>query len=194
MLIPKTPLRAARLLMVVIAALSVVVGCASNQPQINMSDEQNFDAIDTFYVQVPLNSVNPAIDDHMVTAISSVLQSRGLKPASKENADIEVGYFPTVASKEGGASVNIGLGTGVFGRSSGISLGSIFSVPVGEQVTQYQNLQIDIVKDGAFIYSAVGSVEIEAQDSITVQQELTKLVSELLQSYPVKMASVAEPE
>ena len=49
----------------------------------------------------------------------------------------------------------------------------------------YQNLQIDVIKDGQFIYSATGSAELEKSDSISIQQSLTELVGELLASYPV---------
>lgn len=97
-----------------------------------------------------------------------------------------ISFFPSTESKEGGTSLNIGLGTGSYGRSGGISIGGIFSIPVGEQVTQYQNLQIDMLQNTTVIYSAAGSAELEAADRITAQEALTKLVSELLEPYPVK--------
>ena len=131
MYVLKISSRFTRLMLLLAVSFGILAGCASNKPQINMNDEQNFAAITTFYIQPPLNSHNETIENHLAGAISSVLMSRGLRPATKENADIEVGFFPSTALKEGGSSVNIGLGTGVFGRSSGISLGSIFSVPAG---------------------------------------------------------------
>ncbi|QJR82887.1 DUF4136 domain-containing protein [Alteromonas pelagimontana] len=194
MLLQKTRLHARLLLFVAFLSCGLVVGCASNKPQIEISDDHNFSAINTFYVRPPLNSVNATIENHMMSSITSILQSKGLQAASKENADVEVSFFPSTASKEDGKSVSFGLGTGVFGRSTGISLGSIFSVPVGEQVSQYQNLQIDIIEDGAFIYSAVGSAELDANDSITIQKELTSLVRELLQPYPAKVETPMEPQ
>ena len=78
------------------------------------------------------------------------------------------------------------MGTGSFGRSGGISLGSIFSIPVGEQTTLQQGLQIDMVKDGKFIYSASGVVELESKDSISIQNKLDELVIRLLEQYPPK--------
>ena len=166
-----------------------LAGCASNKPQIKMREETNFATLKTFYVQPPLNSVNPTLEQHMASTITTVLQGKGLTAASEEDADIKVGFFPSSRVEEGGSSVSIGLGTGVFGRSGGISLGSIFSVPVGEQVTEYQNLQIEVVQDGEFIYSAAGSAELEASDSITVQQALTTLVETLLEPFPANRAN-----
>lgn len=175
--------------MLVFLFCALLVGCASNKPQIKMLEETNFAALKTFYVQPPLNSFNPTLEQHMASTITTVLQGKGLTVASEDEADIRVGFFPSNRVEEGGSSVSIGLGTGVFGRSGGISLGSIFSVPVGEQVTEYQNLQIEVVQDGEFIYSAAGSAELEANDSITVQQALTELVETLLQPFPANRAN-----
>ena len=175
--------------MLVFLFCALLVGCASNKPQIKMLEETNFAALKTFYVQPPLNSFNPTLEQHMASTITTVLQGKGLTVASEDEADIRVGFFPSNRVEEGGSSVSIGLGTGVFGRSGGISLGSIFSVPVGEQVTEYQNLQIEVIQDGEFIYSAAGSAELEASDSITVQQALTELVETLLQPFPANRAN-----
>jgi len=175
--------------MLVFLFCALLVGCASNKPQIKMLEETNFAALKTFYVQPPLNSFNPTLEQHMASTITTVLQGKGLTVASEDEADIRVGFFPSNRVEEGGSSVSIGLGTGVFGRSGGISLGSIFSVPVGEQVTEYQNLQIEVVQDGEFIYSAAGSAELEANDSISVQQALSELVVTLLQPFPANRSN-----
>lgn len=166
--------------------LFVISGCASNKPEINISEEQNFADIDTFYVQPPVNVSNETIANHMQTSIGNILTSKGLRSTNQDEADVTVMFYPSTAKKEDGKSISFGLGTGTFGRSGGISLGSVFSVPVGEQVSQYQNLQIDVIKDGQFIYSAVGSTELDAKDSITIQKNLTELVTSLLAPYPAK--------
>lgn len=167
-------------------------GCASQKPQVEMLDDYNFSLLNTFYVRPPLNSVNQTIENHIASSINEILIQKGLSPVSREEADIEVAFFPSTALRDEGKSVSIGLGTGVFGRSGSISLGSIFNIPVGDQVTQYQNLQIDIVKNGEFIYSAAGSAELETHDSITIQNALTALVRELLEQYPSKATEKAD--
>lgn len=181
-------IRNVRFILVALIAALTLAGCASNKPQIKKVEDFNFASVNTFFVKPPLNSVNPTIENHLAASITDILTRKGLTPVSKEEADVEVGFFPSTALKENGKSVSIGLGTGVFGRSSGISLGSIFNIPVGEQVTQYQNLQIDIVENGNFIYSAAGSAELETHDSITIQTALTELVNELLEPYPQKLS------
>ncbi len=181
-------MRNVRFILVALIAALTLAGCASNKPQIKKVENFNFASVNTFFVKPPLNSVNPTIENHLAASITDILTRKGLTPVSKEEADVEVGFFPSTALKENGKSVSIGLGTGVFGRSSGISLGSIFNIPVGEQVTQYQNLQIDIVENGNFIYSAAGSAELETHDSITIQTALTELVNELLEPYPQKLS------
>ena len=181
-------MRNVRFILVALIAALTLAGCASNKPQIKKVENFNFASVNTFFVKPPLNSVNPTIENHLAASITDTLTRKGLTPVSKEEADVEVGFFPSTALKENGKSVSIGLGTGVFGRSSGISLGSIFNIPVGEQVTQYQNLQIDIVENGNFIYSAAGSAELETHDSITIQTALTELVNELLEPYPQKLS------
>ncbi|MBU3022035.1 DUF4136 domain-containing protein [Aestuariibacter sp. A3R04] len=175
-----------RKFLLLIALLIAIAGCASNKPEISISKEQNFAAIDTFYIQPPVNVSNKTIANHMMATINTILTHKGLRAASQGEADVTVVFYPSTAKKEEGKSISFGLGTGTFGRSGGISLGSVFSVPVGEQESQYQNLQIDVVKGGQFIYSAVGSTELDAKDSIAIQQNLTELVTALLAPYPAK--------
>ena len=168
-------------------SLALVVGCAS-KPQVSVDDTQNFADIKTFYIQAPLNPVNETLANHLSSTITERLITKGLTPTTENDADVSVGYLPSTTTKEDGTTLNLGLGTGTFGRSGGISLGSIFSIPVGEQTSFQQGLQIDIVKDGKFIYSASGSVELESKDSISIQNKLDELVTSLLEQYPARVA------
>jgi len=161
-----------------------ISACSSNKPQVNIDDTQNFADIKTFYIQPPVNPINATLANHLSSSITQRLIEKGLTPASEENADIAVGYLPSTSTKEDGTTLNLGLGTGSFGRSGGISLGSIFSIPVGEQTTLQQGLQIDMVKDSKFIYSASGVIELESKDSISIQKKLDELVIALLEKYP----------
>ena len=168
-------------------SLVLVVGCAS-KPQVSVDDTQNFADIKTFYIQAPLNPINETLANHLSSTITERLITKGLTPTAENEADVSVGYLPSTTTKEDGTTLNLGLGTGTFGRSGGISLGSIFSIPVGEQTSFQQGLQIDIVKDGKFIYSASGSVELESKDSISIQNKLDELVTSLLEQYPARVA------
>ncbi|MFZ8198340.1 DUF4136 domain-containing protein [Alteromonas portus] len=150
----------------------------------SVDESQNFADIKTFYIQSPLNPINETLANHLSSTITEQLVTKGLTPSEEENADVSVGYLPSTTAKEDGTTLNLGLGTGSFGRSGGISLGSIFSIPVGEQTSLQQGLQIDMVKDGKFIYSASGSVELESKDSISIQKKLDELVIKLLEQYP----------
>lgn len=162
---------------------TIAAGCSSH-PKVNVDNGQNFSDIKTFYIKAPLNSTNAVLAQHVSSTITKNLISKGLTPSTDNNADVSVGYLPSTSTKEDGATLNLGLGTGSFGRSRGISIGSIFSIPVGEQTTLQQSLQIDIVKDGNFIYSASGSIDLKAKDSISVQNALDELIGTLLEQYP----------
>ena len=162
---------------------ALIAGCSS-KPQVSVDESQNFADIKTFYIQSPLNPINETLANHLSSTITEQLVTKGLTPSEEENADVSVGYLPSTTAKEDGTTLNLGLGTGSFGRSGGISLGSIFSIPVGEQTSLQQGLQIDMVKDGKFIYSASGSVELESKDSISIQKKLDELVIKLLEQYP----------
>ncbi|MDY6977967.1 MAG: DUF4136 domain-containing protein [Pseudomonadota bacterium] len=167
-------------------SLALVVGCAS-KPQVSVDDTQNFADIKTFYIQAPLNPINETLANHLSSTITERLITKGLTPTTENDADVSVGYLPSTTTKEDGTTLSLGLGTGTFGRSGGISLGSIFSIPVGEQTSFQQSLQIDIVKDGNFIYSASGSIELESKDSISIQNKLDELVTSLLEQYPARI-------
>lgn len=163
-----------------------LTACTTTKPQVSVDDNQNFSEIRTFYIAPPATQVNETLKAHVESTISDTLQAKGLTYAAEDVADVTVGYLPSTSSKDDGTTLSLGLGTGSYGRSGGISLGSIFNIPVGEQVSLHQTLQIDIVKDGQFIYSASGSIKLESKDSLSVQQKLDELISSLLAQYPSK--------
>ena len=66
-----------------------LAGCASNKPEINISESHNFAALNTFYVTPPLNAINEVIENQVANAITRTLQSKGLTPSSEEDADID---------------------------------------------------------------------------------------------------------
>ncbi len=173
-----------QLLFCLIAFGGLLTGCASNAPSISLNETQDFQSIDSFHVKPPLNSVNSTLENSIAETIANVMTEKGLTEVSKDEAGVFIGFFPFVESKDDGTRLNIGLGSGTFGRSGGISIGSVFSIPVGEQFTEYQNLQIDITKENTFVYSASGSTEIKSNDAITVQRALNELVESLLANYP----------
>ena len=176
--------RKIQLLFCLIAFGGLLTGCASNAPSISLDETQDFQSINSFYVKPPLNSVNPTLESSIAETIAKVMTAKGLTEVSQDDADVFIGFFPFVESKDNGTRLNIGLGSGIFGRSGGISIGSVFSIPVGEQFTEYQNLQIDVTKENTFVYTASGSTEIKASDAITVQRALNELVESLLDNYP----------
>jgi hypothetical protein len=159
-------------------------GCAASGPTVSLDKSQDFKEIDSFFVKSPLNSVNPTLENSIAQDITSALSEKGLSSTTENLADVVVSFFPYTETKEGGAQLNIGLGTGTFGRSGAIMLGGVLSVPVGEQFSDYQNLQIEVINKSTVIYSASGSIEIESNDVIALQQALNQLVLSLLDSYP----------
>ena len=184
----ETTLSVNKIKAVLLVAMCVLVlsACSSNKPQVSVDETQNFADIKTFHIPAPVKPINATLANHLSSTITQHLIAKGLAPASEDNADITVVYLPSNSTKEDGTTLNLGLGTGSFGRSGGISLGSIFSIPVGEQTTLQQGLQIDMVKDGKFIYSASGVVELESKDSISIQNKLDELAIRLLEQYPPK--------
>ncbi|MEG3766496.1 DUF4136 domain-containing protein [Alteromonas sp. 14N.309.X.WAT.G.H12] len=173
-----------RYVLIGLITLFIISGCASHNTQIEIDPKQDFAQLHTFYVHPPLNSINPQIENQLIIAIADILQQKGYVLAAQDIADMQVGFQPSTSSKENSTRLNLGLGTGVFGRSGGISLGSIFSIPVGEQVTDYQALQIDVVTGNTFIYSAAGSAKLSSRDAITVQNSLNELIRQLLADFP----------
>lgn len=170
--------------------ISTLAGCASTGPDVNYDKALDFSQLHTFTIIPSDNTTAPTLMLHVEKAIEQVLISRGLQKVvqgsseNTESSDIEVSFIASSMTKEDGTTLNVGLGTGSYSRSGSISLGSIFSIPIGDQVSLHQTLQIDITKDSQIIYSASGSVEIDSKDTISIQQKLDELVESLLASFP----------
>jgi len=166
------------------ALLLLTTACASQNAMVKVKNKQDFEGIKTFFVQQPLNEMHPGLQNHLESRIVQQLTQRGLKPSTQENADVTVEYASSFSTRADINAPQIGTGFGDYGRSGGISMGGIYSFPIAQRDLYYQGLVIDIEKDGHFVYSAGASIELEAQDTISVQARLNKLVDKLLEEYP----------
>lgn len=183
-------------LVIFLLFISMLSGCTSTGPDINYDNEMDFSEIHTFAITSSESTTAQALVLHVEERIAQELIAKKLLRVTQgiaeekgnnehaKGADIEVSFTVSTLTKEDGTTLSVGLGTGSYSRSGGISLGSIFSIPVGEQVSLHQTLQIDISKDNRIIYSASGSAEIDSKDSISIQQTLDKLVVSLLARFP----------
>lgn len=172
-----------RFLLVFFMASIFLFGCSSS-PKVDYDKTTNFSTIKSFSLAQSLDSPDQVRSDLITNSIEKHLTSKGLNKTDGSESDIFVSFYAVLSEEPNNTSFSFGLGTGIGGRSGGISLGSILSVPVGKQSVFYQNLRIDIFQGNTIIWSGVDEVEIETGNGIELQTKIDELVTNILTLFP----------
>lgn len=99
--------------------------------------------------------------------------------------DFNVAYALLTQDKPKDSGLSIGLGTGTFGRSGGIGIGTSVGVPLGSDTAKIQTIQIDIVdpKTKTLIWRGSDSYDFDAGGNEKAQ-DTAKAVSRILAQFP----------
>ncbi|MEO9944559.1 DUF4136 domain-containing protein [Paraglaciecola sp.] len=159
------------------------LGCSTSS-QIDYDKTVSFSDIQSFSLDLPVDSPDQLRSTLLSNSIEQNLTAKGLNKTEASQSDIAVSYFAVTSTEPSNSSFSIGLGTGFGGRSGGISLGSIVSLPLGKQETIYQSLRIDIQQGDRIIWSGIDEIEIDSGNSIELQTKIDELVAKILASFP----------
>ncbi|MFT2091114.1 DUF4136 domain-containing protein [Paraglaciecola sp. 2405UD69-4] len=161
----------------------ICLGCSTTR-QIDYDKTVSFSNINSFSLDQPIESPDQLRSTLISNSIEQNLISKGLNKTETAQGDIDVSYFAVTSTEPNRSSFSIGLGTGIGGRSGGISLGSILSLPLGKQEIIYQSLRIDIQQGDKIIWSGIDEIEIDSGNSVELQTKIGELVESILRSFP----------
>lgn len=161
----------------------VTAGCTTTSNLI-VDDQIDFQSLKTFSVK-PVNApVELPSQTLFLDLIAQSMVEKGLRPVS-DGGDIVVRYSLYFGEEQDPSTLSIGLGTGSASRSGSISIGSIFSVPVGNDLIAPLILNVSMTKEGKEIWFNADRVNINKNDPANYPEQQKDLVEKVLAPFPL---------
>ncbi|MCH4294810.1 DUF4136 domain-containing protein [Shewanella sp. 3B26] len=126
--------------------LSLLLTACQSSPTTDYDPKVNFGAMKTFALLSPPQTTDPLSSERIRTSVEQSLLAKGFSESA--TPDFKVTWAFETGSKPSGSGLSIGLGSGSWGRSGGVSLGTSVGIPLGGDKL-YQLIQIDVLSSGA---------------------------------------------
>jgi hypothetical protein len=168
---------------------SALLSACSSKPYIDYDTDYNFGRATSYFIITTTGNENenePLMASRVQAAIDSELKTLGLSPAiSRQQADLAVSYSLTSEDRPNNNRVSVGMGTGSYGRSSGISVGGSVSRPVGGDTRRYIVIQIDMHPGSQerLIWRSRDALELRG-DPARRAEDAQRMVRRLLAGFP----------
>jgi len=162
----------------------VFLGACSSKPKNDYDLNYDFKTLQSFSQLAPQPNDDPLSAQRIQTEISQQLRQKGFTE-SQSSPDFSVAYRLLTQDKPKDSGLSIGLGTGSFGRSGGIGIGTSVGVPLGSDTAKIQTIQIDIIdtKTNKLIWRGSDSFDFDAGGDKKAQ-DTAKAVSRILAQFP----------
>ncbi len=164
-----------------------VLGCTSNSMQLHHDQNVSFADVDSYYV----SSVNNQ-QDGITVALQQItldfLDSHGKLVADIEAVDAHFEIDHYEQERPNDSHLSIGLGTGSYGRSGGISIGTNVIVPIGADTLLYAGVTVRIMVAGNLVWSATSYREIADSDILKAKSEA---LSEIIANFPISRKALS---
>ncbi|ABM25973.1 conserved hypothetical protein [Shewanella sp. W3-18-1] len=172
-----------RYLAILLSALVLLSACSS-KPKNDYDLNYDFAALRSFTQLTPQPTDDPLSAQRIQTEINDQLTQKGFVE-NTTSPDFNVTYALLTQDKPKDSGLSIGLGTGTFGSSGGIGIGTSVGVPLGSDTAKIQTIQIDIVdpKTKKLIWRGSDSFDFDTGGDKKAQ-DTAKAVSRILTQFP----------
>ena len=165
---------------------SLLLSACSTQPYTDYDTAYPFAQASSFYLATAESDHDPLMAARVQAAVEGALTAQGLRAASsRQQADLAVRYALTTEDRPNNNRVSIGMGTGSYGRSGGVSVGGSVSRPVGGDTKRYLTVQIDMHPgtEDRLVWRGRDSMELRG-DPARRAEDAQRLVQRLLAAFP----------
>lgn len=165
--------------------LALLSGCMATS-NVVVDETFDFTSLSTFKVK---NKMDKSIELPTTLLYADLITERliekGLTP-EVATPDVEIVYAIYFGEEKDPSTLSIGLGTGNVSRSGSISIGTIFSVPVGNDVIAPLILNISVLKDGKEVWFNADRININKNDLSNYPNQQKALVEKVLAPLALK--------
>lgn len=174
-----------RLTLFSLIASTLLTACSA-PPYVDYDTGFGFTRVTSYFIDPPTTGNDPLMEDRVQAAIDTELTAKGLNAApERKHADLAVRYSLAVEDRPNTNRVSVGMGTGSYGNSGGVSVGGAVSRPVGGSTRQHLVIQIDMSPgtEQRLVWRARDSLELRG-DATRRAADAQNLVTRLLADFP----------
>ena len=131
-----------RQLFAILLSVILLSACAGQPPRTDYAVDFDFSKLENFTLLPAPQNDDPISAERISNQISRDLQNKGFRDYPRA-PDFLVGFSLSTADKPDDSNVSIGIGTGTWGRSGGISVGTAVDLPTSKE-TKEQIIDIRI--------------------------------------------------
>lgn len=166
-------------------AVALLSACSS-KPKNDYDLNYDFSTLHNFAQLTPSSTDDPLSAQRIQVEINTQLRQKGFVE-NPTAPDFNVAYALLTQDKPKDSGLSIGLGTGTFGHSGGIGVGTSVDVPIGSDTAKIQTIQIDIIdpKTNKLIWRGSDKYDFDAGGNEKAQ-DTAKAVSRILAQFPPK--------
>lgn len=161
---------------------SMLLSACTSSPKSDYDVGYDFTQLHTFQQQAPAQSNDPLSASRIKIDIANTLEEKGFTQ-DKSKADFLVTFGYRIDDKPKDSGLSIGLGTGTWGSSGGVSVGTSMGIPIGSSTAKVQTIQIDIIEPltNRLIWRGSDSFNFDAggeQKAADTQATVSKILSQ----------------
>lgn len=163
---------------------ALMQGCISNSLQLQHDQNVSFGEVLSYAVSSA--DPNPSLSSQkLIESTHEYLENNGklMGDIGFVDAQIEIDHFEQERPNEN--RLSIGLGTGSYGRSGGISFGTAVSVPLGSDTIQHAVVVMRVLVEGNLVWAASSSKEIDGDNQSDLIVAQLEALEQLLRAFPI---------
>ncbi|GAB2687622.1 DUF4136 domain-containing protein [Aliiglaciecola aliphaticivorans] len=171
-------------IMILCIGLGLLSACSSNNIVMDTDQNTNFGAFKSYSV-VSRNQEDSLSANRLISQVSQFLEANNKLVGDVGYTDALVELDHYIDYRENDSSFSIGLGTGSFGRSGGVSIGGGVSLPIGADQISVAVVSMKVLINDRLVWSATNHHDFKTDNSASLAKAQTVAINELLERFPL---------
>ena len=169
----------------------LITSCAQRAVLTDYDPNVNFKSIQSVIIAGQAHEDKPP-QAPVIDLVSAYLTRQNITITDESAAEARLSVTAYIEQRPNDQTMTIGVGAGNMNRNSSISVGTSVNVPIGDDLIDWQVIQIDLIQHNQVIWTASDSAKLRIRDGkgrLDVQQ---KMVERLLAEFPLIASEVSD--
>ncbi|MDM7861245.1 hypothetical protein QTP81_11630 [Alteromonas sp. ASW11-36] len=120
---------------------------------------------------------------HIALLLEQALVAGNIKVTDDSNIKLLIDAY--VEERPNDQAISIGLGTGTSTRNSSIGIGTSVQIPIGDDMVEWQVIQLDLVDNNQVIWTARDDAKLKVKDGKGRHEVQQYIIDRLLADFPL---------
>ncbi|MEP4890079.1 MAG: DUF4136 domain-containing protein [Aliiglaciecola sp.] len=165
-------------------ALMFISACSSNNIVMDTDQNTNFGNFKSYSV-ISKNTEDSLSANRLISQVSQFLEANNklIGDVGYTDAVVELDHY--IDYRDNDSSFSIGLGTGSFGRSGGVSIGGGVSLPIGSDQIPVAVVSMKVLVNDRLVWSATNNHDFKTDNSGSLAKAQSVAIEQLLERFPL---------